>query len=177
MIPRPLTHSSASVLEFEAFRELLRGYAQSELGSGRIRELAPSGDREWIEREQQLASEIREYLRAAGRFDFSGLTDATKLIQKARIRGAALEMDEIRTILLLAERAAEWREIVISPPVMREPWKAVEELSKSLADFREFLRYFANKLLPDGSLDDRASSELSRIRREIDRQKRHIQSS
>ena len=31
MIPRPLTHSSATVLEFEAFRELLRGYAQSEL--------------------------------------------------------------------------------------------------------------------------------------------------
>ncbi|ABF43299.1 MutS2 family protein [Candidatus Koribacter versatilis Ellin345] len=177
MIPRPLTHSSAPVLEFEAFRELLRGYAQSELGSARVRELAPSADREWIEREQQLASEIRGYIRAAGRFDFVGLTDATKLIQKARIRGAALEMDEIRTILLLAERAAEWREILISPPVMREPWKAVEDLSSSLADFREFLRYFSNKLLPDGSLDDRASSELHRIRREIERQKRHIQSS
>ena len=32
MIPQPLTHSSAAVLEFEAFRELLRGYTQSELG-------------------------------------------------------------------------------------------------------------------------------------------------
>src|ERR1700748_1267757 len=106
MTPRPLTHSSANVLEFEAFLELLRGYTQSELGSARICDLAPSSDREWIEREQQLASEIREYIRAAGRFDFAGLTDATRLIQKARIRGAALEMDEIRTILLLAERAA-----------------------------------------------------------------------
>ncbi len=177
MIPQPLTHASAQVLEFEAFRELLRGYAQSELGAARIRELAPSANREWIEREQQLASEIREYIRAAGRFDFAGLTDATKLIQKARIRGAALEIDEIRTILLLAERAAEWREIVVSPPVMREPWTSVEELSAALADFRDFLRFFANKLLPDGSLDDRASSELNRIRREIEKQKRHIQSS
>ena len=177
MTSRPLTHSSASVLEFEAFRELLRGYAQSELGRARIGELAPSEDREWVEREQQLAAEIREYLRAAGRFDFAGLTDATRLIQKARIRGAALEIDEIRTILLLAERAAEWRDIVISPPAMRDPWTAVEALSAGIGDFREFLAYFANKLMPDGSLDDRASSELHRIRREIERQKRHIQTS
>ena len=176
-IPQPLAHTSAPVLEFEAFRDLLRGYTQSELGRARVSELVPSSDREWIEREQQLASEIREYLRAAGRFDFSGLTNSTKLLQKARIRGAALEIDEIRSILLLAERAAEWRAIMASPPVMREPWKAVEALSKDLADFHDFLRYFANKLLPDGSLDDRASSDLHRIRREIEKQRRQIQSS
>jgi DNA mismatch repair protein MutS2 len=177
MIPQPLVHSSAAVLEFEAFRELLRGYTQSELGRTQIRELAPSCDREWIEREQRLAAEIREYLRAAGRFDFGGLTDATKLIQKANIRGVALEIDEIRTILLLAERAAEWRDIIIAPPVMREPWTAVEALSAGITDFRDFLRYFANKLMPDGSLDDHASSELNRIRREIERQRRNIESS
>ena len=89
----------------------------------------------------------------------------------------ALEIDEIRTILLLAERAAEWRDIIIAPPVMREPWTAVEALSAGITDFRDFLRYFANKLMPDGSLDDHASPELSRIRREIDRQKRNIESS
>ena len=114
MVPQPLVHASAAVLEFEAFRELLRGYTQSELGQTHIRELAPSCDREWVEREQQLAAEIREYLRVGGRFDFGGLTDATKLIQKSNIRGVALEIDEIRDILLLAERAAEWREIVIA---------------------------------------------------------------
>ncbi len=177
MIPHPLTHTSATILEFDGFRELLSGYAQSELGRSRVRELAPSEDREWIEREQQLASEIREYLRVAGRFDFAGLTDATKLIQKARIRGAALEIEQIRTILLLAERAAEWRDIIISPPAMRQPWAAVEQLSSALADFRDFLRYFANKLMPDGSLDDRASSDLNRIRREIEKQRRNIENS
>ena len=177
MIPRPLTYASTQVLEFESFRELLRGYTQSELGRGRVAQLVPSADREWIEREQQLSAEIREYIRAAGRFDFHGQIDATKLLQKARIHGAALEVEEIRAILLLAERAAEWREIMLAPPVMREPWTAVEELSRPIADFRDFLRYFANKLLPDGSLDDHASSELSRVRREIEKQKRHIQSS
>ena len=39
------------------------------------------------------------------------------------------------------------------------------------------LRHFRNKILPDGTLDDRASPELARIRREIEKQKRVIQDS
>ena len=50
-------------------------------------------------------------------------------------------------------------------------------LSESLADFTPLLRFFRNKILPDGTLDDRASPELARIRREIEKQKRTIQES
>ncbi len=39
------------------------------------------------------------------------------------------------------------------------------------------LRHFRNKILPDGTLDDRASPELARIRRDIEKQKRSIQES
>ena len=48
---------------------------------------------------------------------------------------------------------------------------------QALADFTPLLRYFGNKILPDGTLDDRASPELARIRREIEKQKRTIQES
>src|SRR4029077_16141241 len=44
-------------------------------------------------------------------------------------------------------------------------------------DFTEFLRAFRNKIQPDGTLEDRTSPELARVRREIDRQKRSIQES
>ena len=57
----PLVHTSAGVLEFESLRDLLRGYTSSPLGSGRIATLAPSTDRSWIELQQQLTSEIREF--------------------------------------------------------------------------------------------------------------------
>ena len=56
-------------------------------------------------------------------------------------------------------------------------WQAVLELSQTLADFTPLLRYFRNKILPDGTLDDRASPELARIRREMEKQKRAIQES
>ncbi|MGA9495546.1 MAG: endonuclease MutS2 [Terriglobales bacterium] len=177
-IPNPMTHSSSRLLEFEILRDLLAGYASSPLGKGRIAELVPSLDHPWIRTQQQLTTEIREYRRVGGRFEFAGLPEVRKLIEKSRIAGAALETGEIRDIVLVADRGAEWREIVRQPPAaMRSDWTAVNALSAGIQDFTAFLRLFRNKILPDGTLDDRASPELSRIRREIEKQKRQIQES
>ncbi len=169
MPPEPLSHTSARVLEFDALRDLLRGYAVSPLGESQIAQLSPSTEREWIENQQRLTSEIREFRRVGGRFDFSGLLDVTRQVEKSRIAGAALETTDIRDVVLVVDRAAEWREIALSPPAaMKFEWKAVAQLSLGITDFTEFLRAFRNKILPDGTLDDRASPELARIRREID---------
>ena len=173
----PLTHTSAGVLEFESLRDLLRGYVSSPLGGGRIAALAPSLDRAWIEQQQQLTSEVRDFRRVGGRFEFAGLLDVRKLVDKASIAGAALETLEIRDVILVVDRAAEWREIVLSPPAAMKEWTAVPHISAGIVDFTEFLRSFRNKIQPDGTLEDRASPELARIRREIEKQKRVIQES
>jgi DNA mismatch repair protein MutS2 len=174
----PLLHNSARVLEFDRLRELLRGYCQSELGQTRVEALEATGDRTWIERQQQLTSEVRHYLRAGGRFDFAGLVDPLKMLEKSRIQGAMLEVTEIRDLLTVVDRVAEWREIALHPPAsLKEAWPGVEELSEQIADFTQLLRFFRGKLLPDGTLDDHASSTLAGIRREIERQRRLIQES
>jgi len=173
-----LLHNSARVLEFDSLRELLRGYASSPLGQRKIAALAPATDRDWIERQQALASEVREFRRTGGRFDFSALIDIGPLVQKARIAGAVLETTEIRDVILVVDRASEWREIVLHPPAnMKSGWHGVRALSDQIVDFNEFLRGFRNKIQPDGTLEDKASPELSRIRREIERQRRSIQES
>ena len=192
-----LKHSSARVLEFEGVREMLQGYASSPLGQGRIAALGPSSDRAWIERQQKMTEEVREFRRVGGGFDFSGLSEPSPLVQKARIEGAALEAGELREIIAVVDRAAEWREIAQQPPAMklvtRAPspaspaeggwaqassvWPTIAELSGSIVDFTELLRFFRNKILPDGTLDDRASTQLAAIRREIEKQKRLIHDS
>jgi DNA mismatch repair protein MutS2 len=173
-----LAHSSARVLEFESLRELLRGYASSPLGQRRIAALAPSVDRDWIENQHQLASEIREFRRAGGSFDFSALLEIDELLEKSRVVGVALETTEIRDVLRATHGAAEWRQIILSPPAaMKKEWAAVAQLSAGIIDFSDFLRSFRNRILPDGTLDDSASPQLARIRREIERQKRSIQES
>src|SRR6202163_2674250 len=177
-VPQPLAYTSSRLLEFETLRELLASYAPSLLGQRRIAELQPSRDSVWIANQQQLTTEIREYRRVGGRFEFAGLLDVQTLIEKSRISGAALETTEIRDIVLVADRASEWSEIVRQPPAaMRSEWTSVNALSAGIQDFTTFLRAFHNKILPDGTLDDRASPELARIRREIDKQKRTIQDS
>ena len=177
-MPVELTHSSAQVLEFAALRELLRGYASSPLGQSRIAALAPSTDPAWIASQQELTTEIREFRRVGGRFDFSALVEIGAIVEKSRIAGVALETGEIRDVILVVDRGAEWREIALHPPAaMRSEWQRVRALSGQIVDFTDFLRSFRNKIQPDGTLEDKASPELARIRREIEKQRRAIQES
>ncbi len=173
-----LIYNSARVLEFDALRDLLRGYASSPLGQGRLAALQPSTDSSWIAQQQDLTSELRDFRRSGGRFEFSGLLDVSTLVKKSRIEGAVLETTELRDVLLLVERASEWREIALHPPAsMRSEWKRVRALSENISDLGDLRRAFRNKIQPDGTLDDNASPALARIRREIEKQRREIQQS
>jgi DNA mismatch repair protein MutS2 len=178
MVPEPITENSAQILEFDLLREWLRSYAASPLGRGLIAELTASSRRAWIEEQQQLTSEICEFRRVGGSFDFGELQDIRGPLETSHIAGAALEVSAIRNVVSLVDRAAEWREIALHPPAaMKSEWRRVSELSAKIADFTPWLRMFRNKILPDGTLDDRASAELARIRRDIEKQRRFIQDS
>ena len=178
MVPSPLQRSSEHVLEFDQFRELLSAYVYSPLGKAGVAGLRPSADREWIEWQQQLAAQTRRFLSAGGRIEFRGLFDPGTLLAKSKIAGASLEIEQLRDILLLVDKAAEWREIALHPPEsIKTDWAGMSELSLQIADFTEMLRFFRNKISPDGTLDDRASPQLGRIRREVEKQKRLIQES
>jgi DNA mismatch repair protein MutS2 len=177
-MPKALIHNSMHVLEFDTLRDLLRGYASSPLGQAKIAALVPSVDAAWIVAQHELTGEIREFRRVGDRFDFSGLLSITRLVEKSRIQNAVLEPTEIRDVLLVVDRAAEWREIAFHPPAsMRTSWQRTQALSNAVPDFTAFLRFFRNKIQPDGTLEDHASPELSRIRREIEKQRRAIQQS
>ena len=176
-MPSALIHSSARVLEFESLLDLIRGYGSSPCGPGPLRWLHPS-IAAGLKISTSSPAKSAEFRRVGGRFEFSGLLNITTPVEKARIAGAVLETTEIRDVVLVIDRAAEWREIALSPPAaMKAAWTAVAELSSGIIDFTEFLRGFRNKIQPDGTLEDRASPELARIRREIERQKRTIQES
>src|SRR5205823_14567698 len=120
---------SARLLEFDGLRDLLRGYAASDLGRAKVQNLAPSADLEWIQGQQQLTAEIREFRRAGGSFNFSGLLDIGQILNKSRISGVALETEEIVSVITIVDRASEWREIAFNPPQgMKSDWPAVRHL-------------------------------------------------
>ena len=173
-----MANSSARVLEFDPLRELVRGYAASDLGRARAAALRPSVNLPWIENQHRLTAETREFRRVGGSFEFAGLIDVSKLLDKSRIGGAVLEALEIRDVITIVDRAAEWRQVALNPPQgMKVHWTAVRDVSSGIVDFADLLRGLRNKILPDGTLDDKASPQLASIRREIEKQRRAIQQS
>jgi len=173
-----MQNTSAHLLEFDLLRELVRGYAASDLGRARVQALAPSPDLAWIRSQQELTAEIREFRRAGGTFNFSGLLDVSKILEQSRISGVVLGAEEICSVITVIDRGAEWREIAFHPPQgIKGDWSAVQELSSGMADFSPLLKAIRGKILPDGRLDDRASPQLASIRREIEKQRRAIQDS
>src|SRR5438445_12064671 len=88
-VPTSLAHTSARVLEFESLRDLLRAYTPSPLGQAKVALLVASSDREWIETQQRLTTDIRELRRVGGRCGFSGMLDVSQSMEKARCVGAA----------------------------------------------------------------------------------------
>src|SRR5258708_36760338 len=119
-MPHGLIHNSATVLEFDALRDLLRGYTSSPLGQAKIAGLAPSTDSSWISEQQELAGEMREFRRVGGRFDFSGLLDVTRLLAKARIGGDTIGILENRSVLGAVDSAEKKHERALTPPASQE---------------------------------------------------------
>lgn len=177
-IPQGIPPSSA--LEWDKFVSFLGSYAQSQLGRAWMAALVPSQDRGWVARQQQLTSEMRLLVSGGFMPQLRSLFDPSDLLAKARIEGVALESEELRAVIALAEEITAWSAVMRTPPentLDRLPELtalARPLLGTNLQPLTESLR---QKLLPDGTLSDDASPELRRIRREIERQQRSIEES
>jgi DNA mismatch repair protein MutS2 len=178
-IPNPLAEIGAKALQWTELVGHIAGRAQSPLGRAWAAALAPSGDADWINQQQQRNAEMQRLI-AGGSFDFHGIFDVTELLDKARIDGAALEGLELRAIMAHAERVEAWRQrFTASAEGARDQWPGIEALSAPLLpyDLGELLRSLGGKIESDGSLSDHASPELARIRRSMAQQHRAIEAS
>ncbi len=178
-IPSPVEHADYAALEWEPLLALVAGYAASPVGREAILVLQPSTDEEWIGRQHRLVSEVRLLLEEQVSIPLGGLLDPTQLAAKAQIAGAALEAAELQSVARLANDVASWQALLREPP-MRLVGKlpGLSELSAGLStSLRPLAESIERTIQPDGSLADDASPELSRIRREQERQRRLIEAS
>ncbi len=185
-IPVQLAETGALPLEWPRLREHLAGRTISPLGRAWVLALEPSADLAWITAQHDRTAEIVRLLEGGGSFSFHGLFDATDLLEKARVEGAALEALELLALLAVAERVAAWRALLApdaaaarDPQRARTDLPAIATLSASLLDrdLAPLLRALRGKIEPDGGLADDASPELRRIRRAMERQHRTIEES
>ncbi len=178
-IPSPVQHADLAALEWEPLLALVAGFSASPVGRNAILALQPSTDEEWIGRQHQLTAEVRLVLEEQISIPLGGLFDPTQLAAKAQIAGAALEAPELQAVARLANDVAAWQALLREPPVrLVGKLPGLSALSSALTtSLRPLAESIERTIQPDGSLADDASPELSRIRREQERQQRIIEES
>jgi len=178
-IPAPAAHLDAAALEWQPLLALVASFAVSRVGRESIEALHPSTDQQWIDHQHQLVTELRLLLNASVSIPLGGLFNPTQLAAKSQIPEAALEPEELQSIAHLANDIAAWQSLLRNPPANANNIPALQELSFALAagSLSTLAESIQRKLMPDGSLADDASPELSRIRHEQQRQQRVIEES
>jgi DNA mismatch repair protein MutS2 len=179
-VPLPLAHTSAEMLEFARLREMVAGYATTAPGRSWTLALEASGEVRWASAEQQRVSEALRLLRAGPSFDFHGLIDPSDWLDRARIDGAVLEVDELRALSTLVGRFRAFQEWQLAlSEELREQIPSLRQLAMPLVEsrFAGLVQALDGKFEADGSIADHASPELARIRRQMERQQRTIEES
>jgi DNA mismatch repair protein MutS2 len=169
-----MIHTSSEILEYEPLKQLVGRYVAGPLGRMELERLQPSTDRAWIEESLAELGEAIELQRMGERLPLTGLVDSTEAVAKLRIEGAELDGREIADLITFLERATEVRTVLLtdSEKLPRLRWRG-----EAIADFRPVLREVSGKVNPNGTVADDASVALKRIRKDIERQQRHIHDS
>lgn len=152
-------------LEYQQLLDLIKRNAQTEAGRRRVETLAPLADRNALRRELAALAECVTLRNRGARWSFSEISDPAETIARLHVEGAPLDTLSLLQMARLCEQAMSARAAIFdereNAPAL---WRLVETLPR---DLNSLVARIANKILPDGELDDRASPELASIRHEI----------
>ena len=153
------------ILEYHELRALIRRWAQTPMGQARVDGLRPLENIAELQNQLAALAECVNLRKRGAAWTFSELGDPADKIALLRVGGAVLEAKAILDLKALFEQAMSARASILAEretsPVL---WSLVGNLPPEL---NRLIARIANKILPTGELDDRASPELARIRHEI----------
>ena len=154
-----------TTLEYHQLLEIVKRGAQTEVGRARVMALTPIADSGTLRRALTAVSECVTLRNRGVNWAFSEFADPAETISRLRIEGNTLDAVAILETAKLCEQALSARSAILAEretaPVL---WNLVEKVPR---DLNTLIARVANKILPTGELDDRASPELARIRQEI----------
>ena len=164
---------SLETLEFGKLLDLVGRNAQTPMGHERILELRPFSNKRDLENalasiaETIALNEVKQVT-----WSFSGLEDPSDAVAILKIKNATLEPMLLLELSRVCNQALFARS-AIQPEKEFAPtlWERVESLPPTLM---AAIDRISKKLLPSGEVDDSASPELAKIRREISNQRSRL---
>lgn len=160
-------------LELDALINLLARHVQTPLGRKRVYALAPVTSGERISQGLDLTTECTSYLTTGGSFGLNEVADPESSISELRVAGTSLDPHQIIALQALIAVGMDLRGQFNDEEVKaRHP--NLSAIAEVIPDLRRVLASIRGKILPNGEIDDNASPELRRIRREINERRGRI---
>ena len=173
-------------LEFDKVVAVLCRFAVSPLGVDALERLieAPRlASREEADAELSVVEEAVGWLRAAEQKDqrdvvpvpkFDGLRDVSDSVRRLAMEGVVLDAPEIRAILDLLDAAQRHRLALLKDQQGRP---GLYDRGEGIPDLSPLVAKLAGKILPSDEISSLASTALSRVRRQIERQRSVVETS
>ncbi|MEQ1923974.1 MAG: endonuclease MutS2, partial [Pyrinomonadaceae bacterium] len=163
---------SLDTLEYNKLLELVSRHAQTPMGVERLACLRPIENRRELDDALAAVTETIELNEKQVNWSFSGLDDPSDAVAILKIQNAALEPVVMLDLARVCTQALSVR-AAIQPEKESAPilWQTVEQIPPSLLAVTEQI---SKKLLPGGEINDDASPELAKLRREINAQKARL---
>ncbi|HRI04156.1 MAG TPA: endonuclease MutS2 [Pyrinomonadaceae bacterium] len=163
---------SLDTLEYSKLLELVSRHAQTPMGVERFARLRPIESRRELDNALATVTETIELNEKQVNWSFSGLDDPSDAGAILKIQNAALEPIVMLDLARVCTQALFVR-AAIQPEKESAPilWQTVEQIPPSLLAVTEQI---SKKLLPGGEINDDASPELAKLRREINAQKARL---
>src|ERR1044072_7079063 len=160
-----MQNQAFAILDYHELQALIRRGAQTPMGQARVDALRPLESSAELLNELAALAECVHIRKRGGTWTFSELGDPADQLALLRVEGSTLEPAATLEIKSLSDHAMSARASILAE---REASPVLWELVGSLpVELSRLSARIANKILPTGELDDRASPELARIRHEI----------
>ncbi|MBU1919646.1 endonuclease MutS2 [bacterium] len=161
-------------LEWDRICRTAASLAASALGAERFEELRPFKTVELSLKTMDRTTEmVRLQTESSGGVPMDGLYDIRDELKRVSVEGASLEPEILLQIAATMDCSSNMKDYLRH---RREKVPLLFELSDRLADLRDIARKIQKAIEPDGTVADDASAALSKIRREIRKENKALES-
>jgi len=160
-------------LELDGLVALLARHVQTPLGRKRALTLSPMSGAAHINLALDLTTEGADYLATGGAFGLGGMADPSGSLAELHVQGTSLDPHQVLALQALIASGMDLRG-QFSTSETRARYPNLASIAAQVPDLRRMLAAIRGKILPNGEIDDNASPELRRIRREINERRTRI---
>jgi DNA mismatch repair protein MutS2 len=155
------------VLEFPHVKDLVAERASSAAGAARVRDLAPTTKREWLEAEHARVAAVRALCAGADGWRPEPIPEVGAAVERLRMPGSVWTGEEFRGGALLLRSSRLTRAALTAGRGERAELVALAPFIERLVEARASEAAIDRAIDTDGTVRDEASPALRRVRREL----------